>query len=170
MSNEDFNSTLIRSTKTLKPLALYLTKSSNDADDLLQEMVYRALKCREKLAEDSNMNAWLYTILKNLFINNYRRHKKIKEIVDSGYLKASHYPNAITLNEGESNIEYSSLNSELNKLSNSYRKPFMMHFNGYKYEEIAKDLNMPIGTIKSRIHIAKKLLQKKLKQESRIIN
>jgi len=170
MSNEEFNATLISSTKTLRPFALHLTKSGNDADDLIQEMVFRALKCREKLVEDSNMIAWLYTILKNLFINNYRRNKKIKELIDNNDFGTGYFATKNAINDGESNIECLKINTELNKLSGSYSKPLLMYFKGYKYEEIAEDLNLPIGTVKSRIHIARKLMQKKFENETKYIN
>jgi len=170
MSYEDFNTTLIRSTKTLRPFAMQLTKSGNDADDLIQEMVYRALKCRDKLIDDTNMIAWLYTILKNLFINNYRRNKKIKILLENNDFGSGFLAVKSSSNEGESNIECLKINLELDKLPTTYNKPLLMYFKGYKYEEIAQDLNLPIGTVKSRIHLARKIMQKKFHNEAQYIN
>ena len=146
----------------LKPFALGLTKNLEDAEDLLQETLMRALASRDKFTEGTNLKAWLYTIMKNIFINSYRRNKKRNTIIDT--TEELHYINTGTevRNEGEGDVALENIHGAINGISESFRTPFMMHYQGFKYHEIADHLTLPIGTVKSRIHFARKLLQKKL--------
>ena len=166
MSANDFDITLIECTRTLKPFAIRLTRSADEAEDLLQEMAYRALKSRDKFAENTNLPAWLFTIMKNIFINNYRRSKRMEEVVEMNDFENIKMIYGASKNDGESGVEMSYLNKEMEKLSITYRKPFMMYYDGYKYHEIAHSMKLPLGTVKSRIHIARKEMQKRLRDRT----
>src|SRR6185437_3362610 len=148
---------------SLKPFALSLTRDLQDAHDLIQETLLRALSSREKFAEGTNLKAWLYTIMKNIFINNYRRNKKRNTIIDvteDMYLINSSGTRVV--NQGESNISMENVTQAVDLLQDEFKVPFMMHYDGFKYHEIAEKLVLPIGTVKSRIHFARKELKQKL--------
>lgn len=143
----------------LRYFAISLTRNENDSDDLLQETLLKAFTYKDRFKENTNLKAWLYTIMKNIFINNYRRTNKAKTILD-------HSPNTYYINlpqnaksvDPASQLSFKEISKTINKLDNDYKIPFNMYFEGYKYKEIADDLNLPIGTVKSRIFLARKQL------------
>ncbi len=151
--------------KSLKPIAMRLTRDMEDAEDLLQETVLKAFTNRDKFAEGTNLRAWLYTIMKNTFITNYQRMVRRGTFVDTTenlyYLNSN---DSITENQAHSNFNLSDINRAIESLDETYKTPFMMHFKGFKYFEIAEKLNIPIGTVKNRIHIARKELKNRLKK------
>jgi RNA polymerase sigma-70 factor (ECF subfamily) len=163
MQNIEFTNSVTKYAYSLKPFALSLTRDMEDAQDLIQETLLRALSSQEKFSEGTNLKAWLYTIMKNIFINNYRRNKKRNTIIDTTddmYVITS---NSTTVsNQGETNIAMENVTDAVNLLQEEFRVPFMMHYQGFKYHEIADHLTLPIGTVKSRIHFARKELKKKL--------
>jgi RNA polymerase sigma-70 factor (ECF subfamily) len=160
MSSLEFSNRIDELSHTLHSFAYSLTKNGEDAKDLFQETAFRAIKNREKFASGTNLKAWLFTIMKNTFINNYRRKSKANTIFDSTdnmyYINSG--SNSIA-NQGESNIMMDELTSMVESLDDSTRVPFLMHYQGYKYNEIADHLELPLGTIKSRIFFARKELK-----------
>lgn len=158
-----FQSLVIGLITNLKSYAINLTKNNDDAQDLLQETVYRALTNREKYVEGTNLKAWLFTIMKNIFINNYRRNTKRNTLIDTtDNLYFINAPSQTVFNGGESNLVLEDLNHAIYSLNDEYRVPFMMHFEGFKYQEIAEDLELPLGTVKSRIFFARRELKDQL--------
>lgn len=147
----------------LHSFAYKLTKNIEDSKDLFQETAFRALKNREKFRVGTNFKAWTFTIMKNIFINNYRKKMKANTVIDSTdndyYINSG--SNAIN-NSGESTIMMKELTTMLDELEDEIRIPFVMHYTGYKYQEIADHLSLPLGTIKSRIFFARRDLKKKL--------
>lgn len=159
----DFQRLVVGMISNLKPYALNLTKNIEDAQDLLQETMYRALTNGEKYVEGTNLKAWLFTIMKNIFINNYRRNSKRSTLIDTtDNMYFINAPNHIVFNQGDGNLVKEDLNRAISSLNDEYRVPFMMHFEGFKYQEIAEDLDLPIGTVKSRIFFARKELKDQL--------
>ena len=148
----------------LLAFAIRLTKNKEDANDLLQETAYKAFKYRKMYRPQTNIKAWLMTIMRNTFINEYRRRKRrqtINDSTDNNYLLNS---GGFTVeNEGEGNILMDELTAKIESLEDWMRVPFMMHFNGFKYEEIADQLDIPLGTVKSRIFFARKQLRNTVK-------
>jgi RNA polymerase sigma-70 factor (ECF subfamily) len=163
MGTLDFNRLVVTLSKNLKPYAINLTKDNDDAKDLIQETVYRALMNKEKYAEGTNLKAWLFTIMRNIFINSYRRKAKQNTIADSTdnlfYLNSG---KQTVINGSEGSFVMQNAFTAIEKLSDDYKVPFMMHYEGYKYQEIANDLQLPLGTVKSRIFFARKELKKEL--------
>jgi len=156
----EFNQMLIQNADFLKPFAVTLTKDQETAKDLLQETMYRALANKEKYSVGTNVKAWLYTIMRNIFINNYRRKVKQNTIFDNSPndFLLDYQQSAIT-NEAESNIRVKEIHAAIYALPEIFKQPFMLYFEGYKYHEIADMLHEPLGTIKSRIHFARRLLK-----------
>jgi len=147
-------------TPVLNSFAYNLTKNIEDAKDLYQETAFRALTNKEKFRVGTNFKAWLFTIMKNIFINNYRKKMKANTIMDS--TDNDFYINSgknVVSNQAESNIMMKELKGMVRSLENTIKVPFVMHFNGYKYQEIADYLGLPLGTVKSRIFFARKELK-----------
>ena len=164
MTKIEFNTMVIRQASSLKMYALHFTRDADDANDLVKETLLKAITYYNKFKEGTNLKGWLYTIMKNTFINNYRRFVKISAFVTK-YNEISS-PNLVfssTKNQGESKFVMDDIKHALNKLPGEYYVPFNMYFEGHKYHEIADHLQIPIGTVKTRIHVARKLLKNSLK-------
>lgn len=163
MSAIEFDNIVINNTEYLKPFAVTLTRDNETAKDLLQETMYRALANRDKYNVGTNIKAWLYTIMRNIFINDYRRKAKQNTVLDNGVndflLDSKQHAVA---NKAESILQLKEVQQAVYKLPDIFRNPFMLYFEGYKYNEIATMLHEPLGTIKSRIHFARKLLKEQL--------
>jgi RNA polymerase sigma-70 factor (ECF subfamily) len=165
MSTVEFNQMLVNNAEFLKPFAITLTRDTEAAKDLFQETLYRALANKDKYSVGTNIKAWLYTIMRNIFINNYRRKVKQNTIFDSTpndfLLNQSQ---AIAVNGAESNLRLKDIQEAVHNLPQIFRNPFLLYFDGFKYHEIADMLSEPLGTIKSRIHFARKLLKNQIQR------
>ena len=160
MSTSDFNHQLSSLSGPLHTFAYKLTKNSEEAKDLYQETAFRAISNVDKFIPGTNLKAWLLTIMKNIFINNYRKNVKTRTIIDS--TENLYYINsgaASISNSAESNIMMDELSTMVENLDESLRVPFEMHYLGHKYQEIADTLHLPLGTVKSRIFFARKELK-----------
>lgn len=160
MSQNEFHSNFNQMSSILHSFAYNLTKNVEDSKDLFQETAYRALTNREKFRPGTNFKAWLFTIMKNIFINNYRKKVKANTIMDS--TDNMYYINSgstVIANQGESNIMMKELIKMVDGLDDTVRIPFLMHYQGFKYQEIADHLDLPLGTVKSRIFFARKELK-----------
>jgi RNA polymerase sigma-70 factor (ECF subfamily) len=165
MTAIEFNELVYSASKSLKVPALKFTHNSNDADDLIQDTILKALKNRTKFKTGTNIKAWLYIIMKNTFISNYHKIEKRNTLVDpidEGY--NFNVSSTISFNEGAGNIASKEITKAIAHLDKTFRIPFMMHYEGFKYNEIADYLNIPMGTVKNRIHVARKQLMVSLKE------
>lgn len=165
MSTLDFNQMLLSNAEFLRPFAITLTRDSETAKDLFQETLYKALANKEKYNVGTNIKAWLYTIMRNIFINNYRRKAKQNTVFDNtpnDFLLD--YNQATTSNAAISNINMKEVNEAIYNLPEIFKNPFMLYYDGFKYHEIADMLGEPLGTIKSRIHFARKLLKAQIER------
>ncbi len=165
MSSVEFDKVLLSNAAFLKPFTVNLTHDEDAANDLYQETLYKALANRDKYHAGTNIKAWLYTIMRNIFINHYRRRSKQRTIFDST-------PNEFLLNQHRSavanaaiaTINLKEIKAAIHHLPAMFRIPFMLYFDGYRYQEISTMLGEPLGTIKSRIHFARKLLKKQIQR------
>ncbi|MBN8876517.1 MAG: RNA polymerase sigma factor [Chitinophagaceae bacterium] len=163
MPTTDFNEVLLENADFLKPFAINLTRDSEAANDLYQETLYKALANKEKYNVGTNIKAWLFTIMRNIFINDYRRKSKQKTIFDNtsnDYL--INLKQASVSNAAESDLRIKEIHTAIHQLPEIFKVPFQLYFDGYKYQEIADVLGEPLGTVKSRIHFARKLLKERL--------
>jgi RNA polymerase sigma factor (sigma-70 family) len=164
MTAIEFSNAVQQLSYSLKPVALNLTRDQDDAKDLVQETLLKALTHREKFKTGTNLKAWLYTIMRNSFINNYNKISRRSNQVDRDnyhlYLQAD--PNFIAQNGAASTFIRQDVQQAMRHLHEDFRRPFLMYFTGYKYLEIAQKLQIPIGTVKNRIHIARKELKQRL--------
>lgn len=163
MSTLDFNQMLVNNADFLKPFAVTLTRDQEAAKDLYQETLFRALANKDKYNVGTNIKAWLYTIMRNIFINNYRRKAKQNTIFDNSTNDFLLDYNQSTIDNGaESNLRMKDIYAAIHGLPDIFKQPFMLYFEGYKYHEIADTLGEPLGTIKSRIHFARRLLKEQI--------
>ena len=163
MPNLEFNEILLGNADFLKPFAINLTRDTEAANDLYQETLYKALSNQEKYNAGTNIKAWLFTIMRNIFINDYRRKAKQKTIFDStpnDYL--INLKQVSVSNAAESDMRVKEIKKAVQQLPEIFKTPFLLYFDGYKYQEIAEVLDEPLGTIKSRIHFARKLLKEQI--------
>lgn len=159
MSAIEFNQTILTHRKALEYFALSLTNNREDANDLIQDTYMKAVAYRDKFRESTNLKAWLYTIMRNTFINNYRRKTKSRTLIDQ--TEDLYYLNNARESRDRNPAAiygHKEINAEVEALQDEYRVPFRMHNEGYKYKEIADYLNLPIGTVKSRIFLARQKL------------
>jgi RNA polymerase sigma factor (sigma-70 family) len=163
MSTVEFNQMLVNNAEFLKPFAITLTRDTETAKDLFQETLYRALANKDKYNVGTNIKAWLYTIMRNIFINNYRRKVKQNTIFDSSPNDFLIDHNQVVIaNAAESTLQLKDIQQAIHNLPEIFRNPFLLYFDGFKYHEIAEMLTEPLGTIKSRIHFARKLLKNQI--------
>ncbi len=160
MSTIEFDRQFNNMSTLLHAFAYNLTKNVEDAKDLFQETAFRAMTNRDKFRAGTNLKAWLFTIMKNIFINNYRKKVKANTIMDSTdnlfYINSG---KSLIANGAESNIMMKEINGMVEELEDNVKIPFLMHYQGFKYQEIADHLDLPLGTVKSRIFFARKELK-----------
>jgi len=161
MSTAEFSGQINEMSVMLHAFAYKLTKNPDDSKDLYQETAFRALTNQDKFSPGTNLKAWMFTIMRNIFINNYRKKSKANTIFDATdnqyFLNAA--PSQIVQNGAESGILMQELQQMVDRLDDGIRVPFLMHYYGYKYQEIAEQLDLPLGTVKSRIFFARKELK-----------
>lgn len=159
-----FESKLLDLQNNMMNFALTLTTNRDEAKDLLQETTLRALDNKEKYYENVNFKGWVFTIMHNIFVNNYRRIVRSQTIIDqTDNMYYINTPQDSGFDTPEGAYTISEINKAINSFTDEYKIPFSMHVSGYKYEEIAQKLGLPIGTVKSRIFFARKRLQEILK-------
>ncbi len=159
MTSAAFNNNLEKIESLLFGFAMKLTHNKENAKDLMQETLMRSYKHRERFVEGTNFKAWMTTIMYNSFVNNYRkkktRNKVVRPIEDYSYM----IENKSVEGNGESAIVMKELTKMVGNLSENYKVPFELMIQGYHYDEIAEKINLPMGTVKSRIFYARKKLQ-----------
>ena len=164
MRTADFTQNLLGMQTELHRFALKLTADREEADDLLQETSLKALDNEDKYTPDTNFKGWMYTIMRNIFINNYRRTVRDQTFVDhTDNLFHLSLPQESGFESTEGNYDLKEIRKIVNTLPKEYRIPFSMYVSGFKYREIAERLGLPIGTVKSRIFFTRQRLQKDLK-------
>lgn len=163
MTAIEFSHQVSHLSKSLRPYALRLTKDAEDANDLLQDTLLKAFTNRDKYADGTNIKAWMYTIMKNTFITNYQRLVRKNTFIDTSddlyYINST---DSSTDNLALAGFVSEDIRKALVVLDESFKVPFLMYFEGFKYHEIADVLQLPIGTVKNRIHLARKELKSRL--------
>ena len=163
MSAAEFNELLLGNADPLRPFAVNLTHDQETAKDLFQETLYKALANQDRYSTGTNIRAWLFTIMRNIFINEYRRKVKQRTIFDIGTNETLINSGKIIIRNGaENSLQMKELCNAVHRLPQIFKIPFLLYFEGYRYHEISGSLNEPLGTIKSRIHFARKLLKDQL--------
>lgn len=159
MTSIEFQENLDPIRDLLFAFALKLTRNKEDAKDLMQETLTRAFSNLDRFTVGTNFKAWISTIMRNSFINNYRKKKtrnRVEKPVDDFLFAVE--STSVTGN-AHSTIMQKELTSMVDRLEDGYKTPFLMFFQGYQYQEISEQMNLPMGTVKSRIFFARKKLK-----------
>lgn len=163
MNKLEFNTLVVKHAESLRSYARNFTRDQDDANDLVQDTLLKAVTYFKNFRDGTNLKGWLYTIMKNTFINNYRRVVKTNSfITKEEEISQTNLVVSAAKNTGENKFIMEDINHALSKLSDEYYIPFTMYFEGYKYHEISDHLRIPIGTVKTRIHVARKSMKKTL--------
>ncbi|WP_367208887.1 RNA polymerase sigma factor [Sphingobacterium sp. R2] len=163
MTKNEFDTMVIEQSDSLKLYARNFTSDYEDANDLVQDTILKAVTYFKNFREGTNLKGWLYTIMKNTFINNYRRIVKTNSFITKDEdISNANLLSSASANQGESKFVMQDIHEALSNLSEEYYIPFTLYFEGFKYHEISEHLNIPIGTVKTRIHVARKLMKKSL--------
>ena len=164
MKSLSFRKDLVGVQEELFRFAYKLTTDREEANDLLQETSLKALDNEDKYMPDTNFKGWMYTIMRNIFINNYRKVVRDQTFIDrTDNLYHLNLPQDAGFESTENAYDLKEMHRVVNALPKEYRVPFAMHVSGFKYREIAEKLNLPLGTIKSRIFFTRQKLQEELK-------
>jgi len=163
MTAIEFQKLVQKETKQLRYFAYQLTKNVEDTNDLVQETMLKALTYQDKFADGTNLKGWLYTIMKNTFINNYRRMVKRNTFIDQTdndyFLDSGEQKYSAVNNDGDLKFILKDIESAIEKLPSNLKKPFTMNYKGFKYHEIADILKIPIGTVKTRIFVTRRIIR-----------
>lgn len=167
MINVKFQERLLALQSNMLNFAYMLTSNKDDAYDLLQDTTLKALDNEEKYAENTNFKGWVFTIMRNIFINNYRRATQSSVKIDTtDDLYTLNLPQDSGYESPEDSYVVNEVNEAIERFSEEYKVPFSLHLAGYRYAEIAEYMNLPVGTVKSRIYYARQKLRKELKDYS----
>lgn len=164
MNGIQFQQKLLSLQENMMNFALMLTANRDDAQDLLQDTTLKVLDNQDKFVDNVNFKGWVLTVMRNIFINNYHKIVRVQTVVDSS---ADLYNLDVVNDSGfdspDKTYQIKEITKAINGLNDDLKVPFSMFLSGYKYNEIAEKLNVPLGTVKSRIFFARQELQKRLK-------
>jgi RNA polymerase sigma-70 factor (ECF subfamily) len=164
MQELSMNQQLLGLQDHLFSFALSMTGNRDDAKDLVQETILRVYDNRDKYMEDTNFKAWVFTLMRNIFINNYRKTMRERNLMlSSEDLISLNQPHDSEATSSMGALSIGDISRTLTSLGREIRQPFVLHLLGYKYSEIADRLGIPIGTVKSRIFLARRHLMTVLK-------
>lgn len=148
----------------LLSFAMRFTSDRDEALDLVQDTTLKALDNEDKFEAGSNLKGWMLAIMRNIFINNYRKASRENTVVDTTQdLYHLSLPQDSGIQTPDGAVAANEISTILAGLPADFRNPFSLHLAGYKYEEISKKLNMPLGTVKSHIFFTRKKMQEMLK-------
>ena len=156
---------------SLKHSAIQLMGNQHDAEDLLHATIVRILNASDRFKPETNFQAWAYTIMRNIFINEFRKKSRRRKILSYTIPRPLlNKEQSTASNLGESQLEQEELKGIIDGLSLDFRIPFVLAYQGYNYQEIAEELNLPLGTVKSRIFFARKKLQYAYAKSKAVLN
>jgi len=164
MNQKEFSLAADVHASSLHSHAMHFTKDPDEAKDLVQDTLLKGIRFCHNFDNGTNIKGWLYVIMRNTFINNYRKNQKRNEnVTTEDEISSAHLLKSSTRNSSESTFVMGDIQRALNSISPAYSIPFQRYFEGYKYHEIAEELNIPLGTVKTHIYQARVELKKYLK-------
>ena len=156
MERTEFYGRLVEAIPLLRRYASWFSADRAAAEDLVQETLLKALYSRSLYRQDNNLAGWLGTIMRNTYLNTHQREQRYTHPEEEVMCSDNSYC--------DSTIEYKELSRMIEQLPADLRTPLSLHITGYKYDEIAQKLTLPLGTVKSRIHTARERLKKQLER------
>jgi RNA polymerase sigma factor (sigma-70 family) len=162
MSTLEFNHLVTMNSNQLRGFAFNYTKNWDDAEDLIQDTLYKALRYKDYFQEGTNFKGWLFTIMRNIFINGYKRKKLQQNLLEESAHNVMINGSKLKEDTITSSLNHQEILKAIETLSDDYKKPFQMFVDGFHYDEIAAEMGIPMGTVKSRIFHARQKLSKML--------
>lgn len=162
MSTLEFNTMVSNHSSVLRGYAIQYTKNWDDAEDLIQDTLLKALRYKDHFEEGTNFKGWIFTIMRNIFINGYKRKKLQMALLETAKTEGALNYNRISENNISTEMNAEEIRKAIAGLTKEYKQPFQMYLDGFHYEEIAAEMNIPIGTVKSRIFHARQKLSQQL--------
>lgn len=164
MTQKEFNKSLAEHYPFLFEKAFFFTRDHQNALDLVQETILKSLSNFHNYDCQTNLKGWLYIVLRNTFINIYHKNKQERpfkyDLELAKYAADDSY--GLGIRKVESKLIMEDIFKYIKILPKEYLQPFIMHYKGYKYTEISEKTNIPLGTVKTRIHKARTIIKKKL--------
>ncbi len=162
MSTLEFNHLVTMNSNQLRGFAFNYTKNWDDAEDLIQDTLFKALRYKDYFQEGTNFKGWLFTIMRNIFINGYKRKKLQQNLLEESAHNVMINGSKLKEDTITSSLNHQEILKAIETLSDDYKKPFQMFVDGFHYDEIAAEMGIPMGTVKSRIFHARQKLSKML--------
>ncbi|MDR2009135.1 MAG: sigma-70 family RNA polymerase sigma factor [Bacteroidales bacterium] len=162
MNTDEFSKKILTFENSLHIFAMNLTRNYEDAKDLVQETFLKAILYQDRYTVDKNIKAWLFTILRNTYLNQITKlssKNKINEEIKEEYILKNRLSE---MESTDSKINANNINKVIENLAEEYKTPFKMFLDGFKYKEISNKIKIPIGTVKSRIFLARRILTENL--------
>lgn len=164
MTIDQFTSIVPKHDYELRNFAMRFTRDLDEANDLIQDTMVKAIRYVGHFQDGTNLKAWLFTIMRNTYINTYRKEIKSRVLITKNdEITSSHLAYSATSNQAVEKFVMGDIKGALGKLPEHLSVPFVRYVEGYKYHEISDEMNIPLGTVKTRIHEARKQLSKMLK-------
>ena len=163
-AKDSFKQRILGLQSNLLNFAFQLTTDREAVQDLLQDTTLKALDNEDKYVDNVNSKGWIFTIMRNIFINNYRQSVRKATVIDQTedlYHLNVCQDSGLTTPDGSFAVK--EISAAINMFPDEYKIPFSMHVAGYKYSEISEKMGIPLGTIKSRIFFTRQKLQVILK-------
>jgi len=162
MSTIEFNQMLVNTRPVLRGFAINFTRNTEDAEDLIQDTFLKALKYKDKFEDGTNFKGWVYTIMRNIFLNNCKKQKLGRNIFSQTQSSTTYETGRLSENNVYKTINTKDIQNAIDNLKDDVRIPFQMAYEGFQYDEIASSMSVPTGTVKSRIFNARKQLMSNL--------
>lgn len=162
MTRTDFQTQILDLSDYINGFALKYTRNSENAKDLAQETILKAIVNYDKFRTNTNLKGWLKTIMRNIFINSIRKkaYKMIHCDSDSRVVMEGEHDRVTPIDQ----MMEDQINEVIERLDSEIKIPFKMHVEGFKYKEISDELGIPMGTVKSRVFQARKKLMASVEQ------
>jgi RNA polymerase sigma-70 factor (ECF subfamily) len=160
--NPEFSEYIAELRPTLQRFTHHFTSDRDESEDLVQDTLLKALTYRDRFRTDTNLKGWLFTIMRNTYINGYRKTQRLRATQSACDIEKVHVEDRNTFSRPSESLEFKEIWLNVISVRDDHMIPFKMFITGYKYHEIAEHLGIPVGTVKNRIFQARKEVQRRL--------
>jgi RNA polymerase sigma-70 factor (ECF subfamily) len=159
---QDFAGQVAAKRPLLVKFSTNFTYDRDEAQDLVQETLLKAIQFKNSFRQNTNLEGWLFIIMRNTYINKYRKQVKAKSLISARELSSVRVEDHHTFTRPLEALQVKEVWRVIDRIREEFQVPLKMFITGYKYEEIASNLKIPVGTVKNRIFQARQEVQKRL--------